>query len=80
MYSCKGEVRLHIWNLRGLTWYLALQVPTMAKKGKKKALDPEAARDRERKREMETVALICLVQTWFCDISVSYSAVSIPLL
>lgn len=71
---------MHIWNLRGLTWYLALQVPTMAKKGKKKALDPEAARDRERKREMETVALICLVQTWFCDISVSYSAVSIPLL
>jgi len=52
----------------------------MAKKGKKKALDPEAARDRERKREMETVALICLVQTWFCHISVSYSAVSIPLL
>ena len=32
----------------------------MAKKGKKKALDPEAARDRERKTEMETVALICL--------------------
>lgn len=52
----------------------------MGKKGKKKALDPEAARDRERKREMETVALICLVQTWFRDISVSHSAVSIPLL